>query len=195
MRLLKNKAGYSLGVLLISGALASGLLMHNNRAIAQSSPVPTPTPSIQPITQNFVAKVRKQGGLCVNAGCFSQVTISFIGKSLLGQYEYTDSSGKKATGRIQPAQMSKLTRLIGNTNFAQIKSRPFQGTCPIAFDGPETIYFFRKAQGVEELPECKFEIDRNAPLFEFTDKLYEQIIAEVFPPQQYQIEDGKIQPQ
>jgi hypothetical protein len=58
-----------------------------------------------------------------------------------------------------------LTTEIAQADFLALKSRPFTGTCPIAFDGQETIYTFATASGSERIATCEVDVDPAAPLF------------------------------
>jgi hypothetical protein len=61
--------------------------------------------------------------------------------------------------------MAALDSAIRMTDFAQLKSRPFTGECPVNFDGQEIIYEFGAPSGVQRIASCEVEIDANHPLF------------------------------
>ena len=54
---------------------------------------------------------------------------------------------------------------ITKADFVALKSRPFTGTCPVAYDGQETIYTFATASGAERIASCEVVVDPAAPLF------------------------------
>ena len=68
-------------------------------------------------------------------------------------------------GTIPAAALDALTVEIARANFPLIESRPFTDTCPMAYDGQETIYTFHLPTGTEEIATCKVAIDPNHPLF------------------------------
>ena len=69
-----------------------------------------------------------------------------------------------ATGLLQPAPWL-LVVAIGAADFEAIRSRPFTGTCPIAFDGQEIIFDFGAAAAIERVASCQVAIDWSDPLF------------------------------
>ena len=54
---------------------------------------------------------------------------------------------------------------IGITDFEAIRSQPFLGMCPTAFDGQELVYTVATAHGPERIASCDVEVDQQAPLF------------------------------
>ena len=69
-------------------------------------------------------------------------------------------------GSVPAADVTGLTDLIAETDFEAIKATPFTGTCPMAFDGQETVFEFTTATGVERIESCTTEVDLAHPLFE-----------------------------
>ena len=47
---------------------------------------------------------------------------------------------------IVPSNLSDLAGLVATTDFAAIKSRPFTGQCPTAYDGQEYVFEFATGQ-------------------------------------------------
>jgi hypothetical protein len=70
---------------------------------------------------------------------------------------------------VTPEVLSTLQTLIATTDFRVIKSRPFIGDCPTAYDGQETIYSFGTPDGVETIASCTVAIDSSLPLFAAVD--------------------------
>ncbi len=64
-------------------------------------------------------------------------------------------------GSVTPEVLSTLQTLIATTDFRVIKSRPFTGDCPTAYDGQETIYSFTTPGGVETIASCTVAIDSS----------------------------------
>jgi hypothetical protein len=58
-----------------------------------------------------------------------------------------------------------LHTAIDSTDFEAIRSRPFLGTCPTAFDGQELVYTIATPHGAERIASCDVEVDPQAPLF------------------------------
>ena len=50
-------------------------------------------------------------------------------------------------------------------DFEAIRSHPFRGECPTAFDGQEVIYTFATPSGPERISSCEVEIEPEDPLF------------------------------
>lgn len=73
----------------------------------------------------------------------------------------------------------RLNQRLTATNFTQIKSRKFTGTCPILYDGNELIYQFKLKSGVsEELSSCKVVIPGNSVLFQQLNRLSQTAMEE-----------------
>jgi hypothetical protein len=68
-------------------------------------------------------------------------------------------------GRVPTELLQPLATLINSTDFAALKGRPFEGTCPTAYDGQEQIYEFRTPSGVERIASCEVIVDPMSPLF------------------------------
>lgn len=96
------------------------------------------------------------GGLCPAGNeCTSTTTISIDGS--------VEFNNAKKTN-VSMEQINKLQELINNTNFSEIKSKKFTGTCPTAYDGQEVIYTFNTPNNPETIASCTVEIDINSPL-------------------------------
>jgi hypothetical protein len=145
---------------------------------ASSSTVPSPivTPSLAatPIPQPFLIKITYAGGNRRSNGQPPEFIIRADGVSF---YRFM---GKETPHRVLgPREFSRLNQRLASTNFAQIKSRPFTGTCPIAFDGNELIYNMQLKSGVsEELSSCKVIIPGNSLLFQQLNRLSQAAMAE-----------------
>ncbi|HUQ44352.1 MAG TPA: hypothetical protein VM451_08120, partial [Candidatus Limnocylindria bacterium] len=68
-------------------------------------------------------------------------------------------------GVVPAAAMATLTNAIVTTDYAALKSKPFTGECPIAFDGQELIFEFAAPGGTQRVASCEVEIDWSHPLF------------------------------
>jgi hypothetical protein len=123
------------------------------------STAPTGTPSGAAVSP--LVTVETQGGLCANGPCGSIVSIEADGRvRQLGPTEIL-------RGRLTADLLEALRIEIDRADFGLIESRPFTGTCPIAYDGQETIYIFTVHQGTafERISTCEVAIDPNHPLF------------------------------
>jgi hypothetical protein len=68
-------------------------------------------------------------------------------------------------GTVREDILEGLKTELAQTDFVRIKSHPFTDTCPIAFDGQQTIYTFAAQAGVERIDSCEVVVDPAAPLF------------------------------
>jgi hypothetical protein len=66
------------------------------------------------------------------------------------------------------AERRELTRAIRGLNAAYFRKHPFTGTCPIAYDGTESIYRFRGFP--LRLASCRFDV-QGVPAVELTERL------------------------
>ena len=68
-------------------------------------------------------------------------------------------------GTVPAVVLEGLATEISKADFGALKSRPFTGTCPVAFDGQETIYTFATPSGAVRIASCEVEVDPSDPLF------------------------------
>jgi hypothetical protein len=68
-----------------------------------------------------------------------------------------------------------LKQRIKQADFKAIKSKPFKGTCPIAFDGIEIVYLLQTNRGIEEISTCKYAIEGKSPLFQQLNRLSQKL--------------------
>jgi hypothetical protein len=61
--------------------------------------------------------------------------------------------------------MAALTAAIQATDWAALRSHPFTGECPTAFDGQELIFEFGVGAGTQRVASCETDIDWTHPLF------------------------------
>jgi hypothetical protein len=60
--------------------------------------------------------------------------------------------------------MASLGAAIEAADFAEIRSHPFTGECPTAYDGQEVIFEFATLHGVERIASCEVAVDFSSPL-------------------------------
>ena len=103
--------------------------------------------------------VQMRGGMCQEGACDSSVILERDGR--------VRSLAKPPNdlGVVIPENMSALNAAIAATDYATLKSKPFTGECPIAFDGQELIFEFATLSGTQRLASCEVEIDWGHPLF------------------------------
>lgn len=100
-----------------------------------------------------------RGGECFEPPCESTVAIDRSGA--VRQTFPTDAG----IGEVPPALLIALDGAVKTTDYAALRSRPFTGECPTAFDGQEFVWEFGAPTGVERIASCETEIDPAHPLF------------------------------
>lgn len=107
----------------------------------------------------------EHGGLCATGPCRVEVTVGDDGT--------WTASGTSPTGpdrgRVEPGAASRLAAVL-EEHWEALTTAPFQGTCPTAYDGQETVYVVRRAGGegaeagdeevLRELPSCTWDLER-----------------------------------
>jgi hypothetical protein len=111
-----------------------------------------PTPSGPLVT------VSTRGGECPAGACGSQIVIERDGRIHALKPEV------KEFGKVPTEALAALEVAVRTTDFAQLKSKPFTGECPVNFDGQEIIYEFGAPSGVQRIASCEVEIDPTHPL-------------------------------
>ncbi len=138
-----------LAMLLSLVALAAGMLGACNSA-ATNELVPGTGPLVT---------VQMRGGMCVDGPCDSSVILERDGRV------HGAAKPPNDLGVANPASMASLNAAIAATDFAALKSKPFTGECPIAFDGQELIFEFATLGGSQRVASCEVDIDWGHPLF------------------------------
>jgi hypothetical protein len=106
-----------------------------------------------------IVTVEAHGGMCLEGECRSVVAIEADGR--VHQVEPEERRISQVTGE----SIDVLRAAIGITDFDAIRSRPFLGECPTAFDGQELVYTIATPRGAERIASCDVEVDPDAPLF------------------------------
>ena len=109
--------------------------------------------------------VEAHGGHCREGECRRVFAIESDG--LVHQLEPDEAEIHRVTDETIDVYRAALSV----TDFNAIRSRPFTGECPTAFDGMEVIYTFETPSGTERIASCEVEIDRQAPLFVAVDAI------------------------
>jgi len=103
--------------------------------------------------------VEMRGGECVNGPCGSIVILERDGRV------HQAAKPPNDLGTVPLDQVAAIDAAIKLTDFAQLRTHPFTGECPTAYDGQELVYEFSAPTGVERIASCEVEIDLGAPLF------------------------------
>lgn len=161
----------SLGFLVVGSVIAS---MVQPAAIAVPTLPSQPQKVVaEPIKDPFLLKIRKIGGRCSPNHCKSELVILEN-----GTYRYED--GDKATqGRFDRRSFAQFKGRLARVNLQQIKSKPAT-TCPTMYDAPETVYLFRVGRHVEQISECKYQIDPQDRLFQQANQFYEKAVEQAY---------------
>jgi hypothetical protein len=117
----------------------------------------TATNEIVPGTGPLVT-VQMRGGMCPEGACDTSVILERDGRV------HSAAKPPNGLGAVAPPQMDALNVAITAADFATLKSKPFTGECPVAFDGQELIFEFSTLTGTQRLASCEVEIDYGNPL-------------------------------
>jgi hypothetical protein len=115
-------------------------------------------PGAVPTASGPLVTVSKRGGECPAGMCESQIVIERDGRI------HAVKPVAKEFGKVPTAALAAIDAAVRTTDFAQLKSKPFTGECPVNFDGQEIIYEFGAPSGVQRIASCEVEIDANHPL-------------------------------
>jgi hypothetical protein len=109
-------------------------------------------------TRPLVVVVR-HGGLCVTGSeCRSTFRIT----------DATISGDGYRSRALSAAQQRSMIAAIHDLDAGYLRKHPFNGTCPIAYDGTEAIYRFRGF--VPSIPACKYDV-RGIRAVRLTERL------------------------
>jgi hypothetical protein len=139
-------------------AILSGRPISPEIASAQTA-IPKTTPEI------FWIKIQFQGGMRTTR------TIPELMIRPDGLFRYNNGVGKPKSGVLSQQELRLLKQRVQQANFSVIKSKPFKGTCPIAYDGTEVVYLFQLHRGIEEISACKYAINGKSLLFQQLNRL------------------------
>jgi hypothetical protein len=103
--------------------------------------------------------VEMRGGLCPAGACDSSVILERDGRVRAAAKPPND------LGQVNRQAMATLTAAMQATDWTALKSHPFTGLCPVAFDGQELIFEFSVGSGTQRVASCEVAIDWGNPLF------------------------------
>ena len=116
-------------------------------------------PSLIPDSSGPLVTVTTRGGECPDGPCGSVTAIAQNGEVHILEPVPAE------LGEVPDEIMSALDARIKTTDFATLRAVPFEGECPVNFDGQEIIYEFAAPTGVERIASCETAIDPAHPLF------------------------------
>ena len=119
----------------------------------------TSVASLLPQAGGPLVTVTTRGGECVDGPCGS-VTVIDRG----GTIRATEPVAAEL-GTVPAETLTALDAAIKTTDFDVLRAVPFQGECPVNFDGQEFIYEFNAPGGVERIASCETAIDDAHPVF------------------------------
>jgi hypothetical protein len=144
----KTRRAYvmALAVCLLAVALSAS-------ACADGTSTPLPTAAGALVT------VEIRGGLCADGPCGTTIVVERDGRVRQAAKPPND------LGIVPPAALAALDAAVRTTDFAELRSHPFTGECPTAFDGPEIVFEFGAPGGVQRIATCEVDVDFGSPLF------------------------------
>jgi hypothetical protein len=150
-----------LGAILVATLTAGCAFMASPSASPGASAPPSGSapPSASEAPPGPLVSVETRGGHCIGGTCGSIVVLGTDGTVR------TAAEPPVELGTVATEDVTGLTGLIAATDFAEIRSHPFTGTCPVAFDGQEVVYEFTTAGGIERIESCITEVDPQHQLF------------------------------
>jgi len=130
---------------LVAAVVGAALL-----AAASASATSTPPP---------IATIVRHGGLCLS-GSECRTVLRITDRAI--------SAPGYAPRRLARADRLALLRAIRLLNMPYLRAHPFTGTCPIAYDGSESIYRFRGFS--RPLASCTYDL-RGVRAVRITERL------------------------
>ena len=109
-------------------------------------------------TRPLVVVVR-DGGFCARIGAC---------RSVLRITDTTISGDGYRPRALSAAERRSLIRAIGDLDAAYLRRHPFRGTCPTAYDAPESVYRFRGF--TPSIPACRYDV-RGLQAVRLTERL------------------------
>jgi hypothetical protein len=115
--------------------------------------------SLIPEASGPLVTITSRGGECMDGPCGSVVVIERDGTVR------SDDAAAAPLGVVPAETLTALDAAIKTTDFEVIRAVPFEGECPVNFDGQEFIYEFGAPGGVERIASCETAIDDAHPVF------------------------------
>jgi hypothetical protein len=108
--------------------------------------------------QGPLVTVESRGGLCPTGTCAATVILERDGRV------HQAAKPPNDLGVVPADTLAALESAIRTTDFTALRSHPFTGECPTAFDGQETVFEFRIPGGTERVSTCEVVVDFGSPL-------------------------------
>lgn len=118
--------------------------------------------SLIPKPSGPLVTITSRGGECMDGPCGSVVVIERDGTVR------SDDPAAAPLGIMPAETLTALDAAIKTTDFEVIRAVPFDGECPVNYDGQEFIYEFGAPGGVERIASCETAIDDAHPVFAAT---------------------------
>ncbi len=119
-----------------------------------NSVVSVPLPGSGPLVT-----VSIRGGMCPQGACDHSVILERDGRV------HAAAKPPNDLGRVPAVALATLTAAAQATDYAALRSHPFTGQCPVAFDGQELIFEFGIGSSTQRIASCEVDIDWGHPLF------------------------------
>lgn len=103
--------------------------------------------------------VQTRGGLCVGGPCGTTIVIESDGRI------HEAAKPPNDLGTVPPAALAALSAAIRTTDFSALRSHPFTGECPTAFDGQAIVLEFGAPGSLQRIATCEGDVDFGLPLF------------------------------
>jgi hypothetical protein len=133
----------------------------------------SPVASLLPESSGPLVTVTTRGGECMDGPCGSVVVIERDGTV------HTDDEVAGPIGTVPQGTLTVLDAAIKTTDFKVVRAVPFEGECPVNFDGQEWVYEFGAPGGVERIASCETAVDPAHPVFAALDAAL--VAVEVIP--------------
>ena len=112
-----------------------------------------------PVATGALVTLETRGGLSVDGPCGAIIVIERDGRV------HQAAKPPNDLGIVPPGALAALDAAIRATDFTALKSHPFTGQCPTAFDGQEMVFEFGAPGGVQRIATCEVDVDFGLPLF------------------------------
>ena len=120
-------------------------------AACSSAPAATPAATPSASASGPLLTLTMRGGLCAPGACWATY--------------YVEQDGRVHMAAKPPNELADLRAAISAADFDEIRSHPFTGTCPTAYDGQEMVLEFATPAGTQQIASCEVAFDWNGPLF------------------------------
>lgn len=112
-----------------------------------------------PVPEGALMAAQSRGGMCREGTCETTIYVERDGLVHAG------ANSPNALGMLSAETVAELEAQIAAADFDEIRSHPFTGDCPTAFDGQELVFEFQTSHGVERIESCQTAVDYESPLF------------------------------